>query len=198
MTETSFNVGPVLPTLTANRLRLRWLTDADVAALFAIFGDPEITRYWGFSTLPDLSAAVELLADIHRMFHQRTLFQWGIEIIETGELAGTCTLSSLEEVHRRADLGYALGRAYWGRGYMTEALPILLRFAFDSLNLHRIMADTDPRNLPSIRQLERLGFRREGYLREHYLLNGEAQDAIVFGLLRSESRHGEAMGTDAS
>jgi RimJ/RimL family protein N-acetyltransferase len=61
-----------------------------------------------------------------------------------------------------------------------------LEFAFGRLGLHRVFADTDPRNAPSIRVLERLGFRREGLLREHYLVQDEPQDAVVYGLLRSE------------
>jgi [ribosomal protein S5]-alanine N-acetyltransferase len=187
MSGEAFDVGLTLPTLSAERVRLRWLTAADISALFTIFGDAEVTRYWGFATLPDLAAAEALLADIHRHFHERTLFQWGVETIGAGEVVGTCTLAGLDAANRRADLGYALGRAFWGRGYMAEILPPLLRFAFADLALHRVTADADPRNERSIRILERLGFQREGYLREQYLVQGEAQDAVVYGLLRSEA-----------
>ena len=66
-TRQGFGFGGHLPTLDAGRVGLRWLTDADVPALFTIFGDPEVTRYWGFAMLPDLVAASALLADIqHR------------------------------------------------------------------------------------------------------------------------------------
>jgi RimJ/RimL family protein N-acetyltransferase len=73
---------------------------------------------------------------------------------------------------------------------MAAALPAVLAFAFGRLGLHRVFADTDPRNAPSIRALERLGFVREGVLREHYLVQGEPQDAVVYGLLRSEWARG--------
>ncbi len=69
---------------------------------------------------------------------------------------------------------------------MTAALPAVINFAFGELKLHRLCADVDPRNGPSIRVLERFGFCSEGLLREHYLVQGEAQDAVVYGLLRSE------------
>jgi len=185
MTEAGFELGDRLPTLDAGRVRLRWLTDADVPALFAIFGDAEVTRYWGFAALPDLAAAAALLADIHRGFRAGTLFQWGVEA-PGGPLVGACTLARLDPANRRAELGFALGRAFWGRGYMTAALPAVLEFALGRLGLHRVFADTDPRNAPSIRVLERLGFLREGLLREHYLVQSEPQDAVVYGLLRSE------------
>lgn len=69
---------------------------------------------------------------------------------------------------------------------MAEALPALVSFAFETLGLHRLEADVDPRNAPSIRALERAGFAREGHQRERYLLNGEAQDALLYGLLRRD------------
>ena len=61
---------------------------------------------------------------------------------------------------------------------MNEALQAVLFFAFDELKLHRLEADVDPRNVGSIRSLEKLGFQREGYLRERWHVNGEIQDAI--------------------
>jgi len=182
----NFDVGPELPTLPTKRLRLRWLTKGDVGALLAVFGDPKVTRYWSHPPFSTTAEAEDLLARIHDCFQKRTLFQWGLELATTGGVIGTCTLAALNAAHRRAELGYALGRSFWGQGYMAEALPVLLRFAFGRLGLHRLTADVDPRNLPSIRSLERLGFQREGYLREHYLVNGETQDGVLFGLLRSE------------
>jgi RimJ/RimL family protein N-acetyltransferase len=65
----------------------------------------------------------------------------------------------------------------------------VVAFGFETLNLHRIEADVDPRNERSLRLLERLGFRREGHLRERYCINGERQDAVMMGLLRAEWRH---------
>jgi [ribosomal protein S5]-alanine N-acetyltransferase len=185
-TLTDFDVGPELPTLPTKRLRLRWLKKEDVAALLAVFGDREVIRYWSHPPFSTMAEAEALLGRIHDSFHKRTLFQWGLELATTGGIIGTCTLAALNADHRRAELGYALGRPYWGQGYMAEALPVLLRFAFERLRLHRLTADVDPRNGPSIRSLERLGFQREGYLREHYLVNGETQDGVLFGLLRSE------------
>ncbi len=80
---------------------------------------------------------------------------------------------------------------------MSAALPTVLDFAFGRLALHRVFADADPRNTPSICRLERLGFRREGVLREHYQMAGEWQDGVVSGLLRSEWAAGADTNTAA-
>jgi ribosomal-protein-alanine N-acetyltransferase len=175
-----------LPTITTERLRIRWLTAADVPALFAVFGDAEVCRYWSRPPMPDVVAAEALLREIEAYFASRSLFQWGIAERETDAVIGTCTLASLSEEHRRAEVGFALARRAWGRGYLAEALPALLAFAFDTLGLHRIEADADPRNARSIRVLERAGFQREGLMRERYHLEGEIQDAFIYGLLRHE------------
>ncbi|HJU64760.1 MAG TPA: GNAT family protein [Gemmatimonadaceae bacterium] len=181
-----------LPTIRTPRLALRWLTADDVPALFAIFSDPEVTRYWSSPALRDRAEADVLLAQIHRHFRYRTLFQWGIARQSDDLVIGTCTLAHLDATHRRAEVGFALGRAHWRQGYVGETLVAALRFAFEELGLNRIEADVDPRNERSIRSLERLGFRREGYQRQRYIVNGEVQDSVLFGLLREEwDRHGE-------
>jgi RimJ/RimL family protein N-acetyltransferase len=162
------------------------MDEADVPALYEVFGDPEVMRYWSSPPLRDHEAARELLRDIHELFRARTLFRWGIARRPDGLVIGTCTLLHLDAAHGRAEVGYALGRSAWGHGLATEALGTLIRFAFDGLGLQRLEADTDPRNERSIRVLERHGFRREGYLRERYHLGGEVADTLFLGLLRRE------------
>jgi RimJ/RimL family protein N-acetyltransferase len=105
---------------------------------------------------------------------------------ESNSVIGTTTLFNLNLDNGRAELGYAMASAYWGEGYMHEALQALLSHAFDVMNLRRLEADVDPRNAGSIRTLERLGFQREGFLRERWHVNGEIQDAFFYGLLKRE------------
>ena len=175
-----------LPTIPTERLRLRALTPADVPALFGVFGDPAVCRYWSRPALPDFAAAAALHDEIAQSFAARTLFQWGLAERDTDTVVGTCTLAALSPEHRRAELGFALAQAAWGQGYMAEALPALVTYAFESLGLHRVEADVDPRNARSIRALERVGFTREGHQRERYYLQGEWQDAVLYGLLQRD------------
>lgn len=175
-----------LPTIEASRVLLRELGPRDVEALFAIFGDPQVCRYWSHPALEDLAAARALQAQIAECFEDRRLFQWGLLERSSGTVVGTCTLAALTPRHRRAEVGFALARSAWGKGYVSEALRALLGFAFGTLGLHRLEADVDPRNARSIRVLERLGFQREGYLRERYHVHGETQDSVLYGLLERE------------
>ena len=175
-----------LPTLEGQTIRLRWLTGADVPALHAIFSDPEVTRYWATPPLASEDAAAALLAEIHENVRIRKGFQWGIARRDDDGVIGTCTLYQPDFRHQRCEIGFALARAHWGKGHATEALGLAIPFAFEVLQFRRIEADVDPRNAASLRSLERLGFVREGYLRERYNVNGEIQDSVYLGLLRSE------------
>ena len=162
------------------------MTEGDVDALYRIFSHPEVMRYWGAPPLADREAAAGLLAEIQENFRRRSSMKWGIAESETDRVIGTVTLFNLNLDNRRAEIGYGLDRDFWRQGYMNEALQAVLSFAFNVLKLHRLEADVDPRNVGSIRSLEKLGFQREGYLRERWHVNGEIQDAYFYGLLQPE------------
>jgi RimJ/RimL family protein N-acetyltransferase len=175
-----------LPTIAATRVCLRQVTIADTDALYRVFSHPEVMRYWGAPPLADRNAAMTLVEEIREGFERRTILKWGLALTTSNDLIGTVTLFNLNLDNGRAEIGYGLGREYWRNGYMNEALRALIKYCFEVLDLRRLEADVDPRNESSIRTVERLGFRREGYLRERWHVNGEIQDSLFFGLLRHE------------
>jgi [ribosomal protein S5]-alanine N-acetyltransferase len=186
----AFEWGSDLPRLGGGRVELRGLAAGDAPAIFEIFGDPEVMRFWSAPPLIGVAAAADMIERIQAGFRERRYFQWGIAARDTGEmpgeLLGTCTLYQLDRPHRRGEIGLALRKSAWGRGIGREALELLIGFAFGTFALHRLEADIDPHNERSLRLFERQGFRREGYLRERWHHLGEIQDAIFLGLLRRE------------
>lgn len=175
-----------LPTIDTNRLTLRSITPDDVDDFFAVYSNPEVMRYWSTLPLPNREAAEKQINEIHEGFKRHELLKWGIVLRADDTLIGSVTLFHPDFTHRRTEIGYAIGRAFWRKGYMNEALTAVIGYAFDVLEFHRIEADVDPRNAASIRALERLGFQREGYLRERWQVGGEIQDALLYGLLRPD------------
>lgn len=175
-----------LCTIETDRLRLRAITAEDVDDFFAVYSNVEVMRYWSTPPLPDKEAASKVIREIQEGFKNRQMLKWGLALREDDKLIGSVTLFHPDFTHRRVEVGYALGREYWQKGYMQETLNAVFNYAFDELNFHRLEADVDPRNTASIRILERLGFQREGYLRERWQVNGEIQDAIFFGLLKPD------------
>ena len=175
-----------LPTITTPRIVLRWISEEDVDGLFEVFSDPKVMRYWSSGPLADREAAAALQREIADSNEKETLIKWGLALRDSNLVIGTTTLFNLNLDNGRAEIGYAMASSYWGKGYMNEALSALVSHAFEVMNLRRLEADVDPRNDASIRTLERLGFQREGFLRERWHVCGEIQDALFYGLLRRE------------
>jgi [ribosomal protein S5]-alanine N-acetyltransferase len=175
-----------LPIITTPRVVLRWISEDDIDSLYEIFSDPQVMRYWSTVPLASREAAAELQREIAAGNETETMFKWGVALRDSDIVIGTATLFNLSLDNGRAELGYAMARAHWGKGYMNEALQALVSYAFEVMELRRLEADVDPRNAASIRTLERLGFQREGFLRERWHVNGEIQDALFYGLLRRE------------
>ncbi len=190
MVTPRYNRGPMdshsLPTITTPRLVMRWASEDDVDAFYEIFSDPKVMRYWSSGPLPNREAAAAMQREIAQHNLNDTQMKWGLALRDTNKLIGTVTLFNLSISNGRAEIGYAMGSAYWGKGYMNEALKALIVHAFDVMNFRRLEADVDPRNDASIRTLERLGFQREGFLRERWHVGGEFQDAFFYGLLKRE------------
>jgi RimJ/RimL family protein N-acetyltransferase len=179
-----------MPTLTpiellTPRLKLRWMNEADAEGHFAIHADPEVARYLSRPAWTDLAQAREAIGQTLANYADGTGLRLGVELRDSGRLIGNASLFHFFDDSRRCDIGYAFGRPYWGCGYASEALEALLEYGFGTLGLNRVEADIDPANAGSGRVLEKLGFRREGYMPERWIVNGEPADTIFYGLLRS-------------
>ena len=175
-------------TLATARLDLRPLTTADAPALFALKSDARVQRYGSHTPWTQHEQATAWLERDRQGMADGRHVHFGIIRREDGVMVGTCTLYDLDAQCRCADVGYALLPSAWGRGYANEAVTALLDFGFERLALNRVSADIDPRNAPSARALERLGFTREGHLRERWIVGDEVCDSWIYGLLAREWR----------
>ena len=172
--------------LTTRRLLLRPLREADAPALFAMFSDPDVTRYWSSQAWTSIDAAHAMIARDHAAMAEGEHLRLALERMEDRAMLGVCTLFSFSKQCRRAEVGYGLATHAWGRAYMDEALRALLGYGFGTLGLNRVEADIDPRNLASTRSLERLGFQKEGLLRERWIVGDEVSDSVLYGLLQRD------------
>lgn len=173
-------------TLHTARLTLRWLEPGDAAGLFAIFSDPEVVRYWSSGEWDDMSHAEKMVAETFAAYASRDGVRLAVVLTATGELVGKINLYHIFHANRRCEIGYALARAHWGKGYVSEAMEAALDYAFGTLDLNRIEADIDPRNDASEKVLRRLGFKEEGFMRERWIVKGEKCDTTYFGLLKRD------------
>jgi len=167
-----------------NGVTLRPLEFADIDTLYAWDSDTELEMLAGWGPKRSREA--------YRQRYERRitepeddLYMFGIEVEE--RLIGYVQLAMIEPYERRAMVGIVIGdKQMWGRGIGSTALRILLDYAFTVRGLDRIYAETYSFNIPSQRLLERVGFQREGILRQHDLHNGVRQDMHFFGILKPE------------
>lgn len=109
-------------------------------------------------------------------------------------LLGGLTLAHVRRgVTQSCSVGYWMGEPHAGCGYMSEAVRVVVRFVFATLHLHRLEAACLPTNAASIRLLEKVGFRREGYARSYLCINGIWQDHLLYGLVAGDQRGGESV-----
>jgi RimJ/RimL family protein N-acetyltransferase len=148
-----------LPILDGARLALRPMADADTAALFAIYGDPDVMRHTDEEPFPGVDTVAIMLARVRRLLAEGVSLEWAIVLHATGEVVGTCGLHGFDHDARSAQVGCMLRRACWGQGYMTEAIALMTRYAVDTLRLQRLVADIAPDNERSQRLFRRLGYR---------------------------------------
>lgn len=176
------------PTLHTARLRLRPFADADADDLFALHTNAQVMRYWDGPRWGERGRAQRFITACREMAEGGIGARLAVERLSDMAFIGWCSLNRWNPDYRSASLGYCFDRAAWGHGYATEASWKLLGWAFDTLDLNRVQAETDTRNVASARVLEKLGFVREGTLREDCIVDGDVSDSWVYGLLRRDWR----------
>jgi len=180
-----------VPTLQTARLRLRGFAESDGSNLYALQSNAKVLRYWDSPPWSDQSSIARFMEGNARMADEGTGTRLVIERQSDSAFLGWCTFNSWNPEFRSASVGYCLSEASWGQGYATEAVEALLGWAYQTVDLNRVQAEADTRNIASARVLEKLGFRLEGTLRQDCTVNGDTSDSWVYGLLRQdwEERH---------
>lgn len=182
-TDALFDKFPVLET---ERLWLRQIRPSDAPAIFAIFNNPEVTRYYDQPTYTEMAQAEELVARMQQRFAERRTIRWAIARKTDDHVLGTCGFGEWKQHFHCAAVGYELGQAYWRQGIMTEVLTAVLPFGFTQMQLNRIEAYVMTGNEPSMTLLRKLGFQKEGLLREYGYWQRAFHDLHLFALLKRD------------
>jgi len=179
------------PRLKTANLLLRDLQPEDAPAIFHIFSDPQVTRYYDLDTFTALDQAGDLIARFQQRFDNQIGLRWGIaERANPDALLGTAGFNAWFQSSQRAIIGYDLVRSHWRRGIASEALTAILRFGFEQMALNRVEALSFTENIASQHLLKKLDFQREGVLREYEYLQDRFIDMAMYSLLKGEFRAG--------
>jgi [ribosomal protein S5]-alanine N-acetyltransferase len=175
------------PELETERLILRQITLDDTEALFRHWSDDEVTKYMNIESFQSPKQAEDMIKLLNELFEQKEAIRWGIVKKEDNRLIGTCGYNSwLKEQAFRGEIGYELGRAYWRQGFMQEALRAIISYGFEAMDLNRIEALVMLEACRSMNLLLKLGFQKEGILREHGYWKGQFWDEYCLSLLKRD------------
>jgi len=173
--------------LATERLLLRAFTFADAKDVQRLAGERIIADTTRVVPHPYLDGMAEDWISTHEDPNEARLqIQLAVEERKTQSLAGAISLVDLNHQDSRAEMGYWIGRPFWGQGYCTEAGQALLGYAFNALAFNRVTAKYLRRNPASGRVLEKLGMTQEGILRRHNKKWDTFEDVIICGILREE------------
>lgn len=175
-----------LPTLETRDLILRQLTLSDARDVFAYSSNPNVSRYVFWETHKTLSDSRAMIRYMQHRIRGGEPASWGIVLKENQKVIGTIGFVECSEEHKSAEVGYSLDERCWNRGYTSQALSCVLRYAFIDAQCNRIEANFDTRNPASGRVMEKCGMHYEGTMREKYYNKGEFVDISTYGLTRRE------------
>ncbi|MFD9894265.1 GNAT family N-acetyltransferase [Amycolatopsis sp. NPDC059027] len=172
-------------TLEGRITRLRELRTTDVDDVVAIIGDDRVTRFLSFDSR-DRNYAESMISGVaeRAAAEPRAEYYMAVTSLESDALIGFVRIATSGV--RAAKLGYAIAAEFWGRGYATDAVRTMVDFAFARLELHRITAAIGPDNAASHVVVRKLGFVKEGVLRDHVFTNGAWRDSVLYSILASE------------
>ena len=173
--------------IETHRLILRPFTADDADDMFSNWAsDPEVTRFLTWPPHSSADATRMVLNSWVSRYGDGGYFQWAIEWKESGTVIGSIAVVKLEEAIESAEIGYCLGRKFWGRGIMPEALRAVMDYLFDTVGLNRITAGHDVNNPKSGRVMEKAGMKKEGVLRASGINNQGIRDVAVWAALRED------------
>ncbi len=170
--------------LSTKRLVLQPIGPEHIESLFSICSDAENMQYWNRPPWQQLSQAEESINGALDRGRKGEQYTWAV--MADGRFIGQVLLFLINEQCRRAELGFVFDKMVWGKGFASEASREVLNFAFNTLNLNRVEAETDTLNKPCRNLLERLGFVHEGDRAQRYIVSGVVSDSAMYGLVAED------------
>jgi len=170
-----------------DELILRQVNYNDLNDYFEYLSDEKVLTYVPEECIPrTLERAKEEIDYNLDLFRYKRSIYWAIARKSDNKLIGSCGFNYWNRDHARTEISYDLSRKYWGQGIMTRVARAVLGFGFTRMELHRVEATVTPANIGSLKVLRKLGFKKEGILREQKLLHGKFNDAVILSLLQKE------------
>ncbi|MDP1392850.1 GNAT family N-acetyltransferase [Lysinibacillus capsici] len=148
----------MIENIDTERLRLQKMEKADAKSLLTIWSDPDVTKYMNITQFTQEEQALEMIELLEQLAKQHKAIRFSIFEKASNHIIGSCGFNMLDYDNALTEIGYDLGKEYWGKGYATEAITALIDYAFKHLKMETIVAEVDAANINSIKVLKKLNF----------------------------------------
>lgn len=172
------------PIIKTDRLLLRQFTDTDIGNVFEGLSHPDVIKYYGvsYNSLEATKKQMKFFSDLQK---NETGIWWAVCSLHDKVFYGAGGLNSLSKEHKKAEIGFWLIPTFWGKGIMTEAIPLICKYGFDQLGLHRIEGIVETENKNSKNAMSKLGFHHEGTMKECEIKNGKFIGLDIYARLKT-------------
>ncbi len=171
---------------TGQKVRLREYRKEDIERALCYINDPEIKRLLT-PGIPYLNTLEDERKWVEGLSATKDNYSFAIENLEDEKYIGGCGLNSIDWKNSVAVVGIFIGdKSYWGKGYGTDAMNVLLKFIFEQMNIHKVKLNVFSYNERAIKSYEKCGFKVEGVVRQEIFRDGRYYDDIIMGLLKEE------------
>ncbi len=175
--------------IETERLYLRPFTVADAGAMYRNWAShPEVTKYLVWPTYDSVDTSRQVLEAWVREYESPSRYEWALVLKETGEPIGSLGAFNVQEDLQKAEVGYCMGKPWWRKGLMKEALGAVLTFLFEEVGLNRVEARHDVNNPHSGGVMKSCGMRYEGTLRQAGVNNQGICDVSIYGILACDRK----------
>jgi ribosomal-protein-alanine N-acetyltransferase len=183
------NIFKRLPELRTKRVILRGIKKTDIDDIFNYARIPEVAKYTIWSAHRSKKDTEVYMKFVLARQKAGEPVSWAIVDRKTGKMIGAAGFESYSEQHKTAGIGYVLAKGYWGQGYMTEAVKIIIGFGFNHAGLNRIEAVCDVKNIGSARVMEKAGMKFEGIQKSRIIsAKGRVHDVKSYAIIRKDLR----------
>lgn len=177
--------------LKTDRLLLRPFRTEDAQAMFDNWAkDPEVTRFLSWPAYESVDTAHTILADWTQQYNNPEFYQWAIVLKDLGQPIGSISVVNSDNRVDMAEIGYCIGKNWWGRGIMPEAMKAVMKYLFEEVGMQRIEAGHDPNNPASGAVIRKCGLKYEGTLRRRIRSNRGITDVAWYSMLKEEYNMG--------
>ncbi|MCM3710217.1 GNAT family N-acetyltransferase [Sporosarcina luteola] len=173
--------------LRSERVILREMEENDWIDVHKYASQEKVCQYqpWGPNSEQESKDFVkQVLRDARK--EPRSRFVFAVIVKESREMVGAGEINIRDFSNRVGEIAYIMNPQYWGKGLATEVAKLLIAHGFSDLHLHRIFATCDPRNIGSLKVLEKVGMLKEGKLREDLLIKDGWRDSLLYSILEQE------------